>query len=273
VQADLGGLNLFAERANRQVVECGHVLPSSIVLAWVAPASAAPTSGRGDTSASLAGFSRAGGDWVMQMPGDTELLGVTMPAAEFDRLAEPLRLANTRSRQVMFKPRSRSLSQLHSGILDLDGHAPRLSCADVRAALRNQLVDAMFGALSEMGPSCRPKLTRLTYSDLVKRSQTMVLGDPERPHTVLDLCTKLRVCRRTLQKSFLEVTGQAPSSYLRCVRLAGVRRLLRSTPASQMMVGDAAARWGFFHLGSFAGDYRRLFGELPSRTQRACVGH
>jgi AraC family ethanolamine operon transcriptional activator len=47
------------------------------------------------------------------------------------------------------------------------------------------------------------------------------------------------------------------------VRLNGVRRELRSTAAT---VQDAAARWGFWHLGQFSRDYKRQFGELPSQT-------
>ena len=31
---------------------------------------------------------------------------------------------------------------------------------------------------------------------------------------------------------------------------------------------DVAARWGFWHLSQFAVDYKKLFGELPSRTLR-----
>ena len=31
---------------------------------------------------------------------------------------------------------------------------------------------------------------------------------------------------------------------------------------------DLALRWGFSHLGRFAQDYRRAFGEPPSRTLR-----
>ena len=30
---------------------------------------------------------------------------------------------------------------------------------------------------------------------------------------------------------------------------------------------DAASRWGFWHMGQFAADYRRKFGELPSETR------
>ena len=34
-------------------------------------------------------------------------------------------------------------------------------------------------------------------------------------------------------------------------------------------VQDIAARWGFWHLGHFVTDYRRMFGELPSQTLQA----
>jgi AraC-like DNA-binding protein len=35
-----------------------------------------------------------------------------------------------------------------------------------------------------------------------------------------------------------------------------------------LLIGDAAARWGFSHLSYFAREYRDLFGELPSETPR-----
>ena len=34
----------------------------------------------------------------------------------------------------------------------------------------------------------------------------------------------------------------------------------------EVSVQDAAARWGFWHLGQFSRDYKRQFGELPSQT-------
>ena len=33
-----------------------------------------------------------------------------------------------------------------------------------------------------------------------------------------------------------------------------------------MKVADVANEWGFWHMGGFAADYRKLFGELPSTT-------
>jgi AraC family transcriptional regulator, ethanolamine operon transcriptional activator len=51
-------------------------------------------------------------------------------------------------------------------------------------------------------------------------------------------------------------------AYLRAIRLNHVRRELRDGRS----VTDAATTWGFLHFGSFASDYRRMFGELPSVT-------
>jgi AraC-like DNA-binding protein len=49
--------------------------------------------------------------------------------------------------------------------------------------------------------------------------------------------------------------------------LNGVRRGLRDAEKG-VAVQDVAAHWGFWHLGQFAQDYKRLFGELPSTTLR-----
>lgn len=88
------------------------------------------------------------------------------------------------------------------------------------------------------------------------------------PITVADLCRELGVSRRTLQYAFGEVLGINPVAFLRAMRLNGVRReLRRATPGAR--VQDVAARWGFWHLGHFVTDYRRMFGELPSQTLNA----
>jgi AraC-like DNA-binding protein len=216
------------------------------------------------------GISRGGDDWMFRLPSQVELIGVTMQADEFDRLVEPLGLPMTRpaNAHIRLMGGSKAFLELCSCIGEMGVHAQRLEQAEMRAALRQQVLDGIFCALGEWEASPRPSLTQLTYGDVVRRSQNLVLENPEASLTVLDLCTRLRTSRRTLQKSFLQVTGESPSSYLRRIRLGGVRRLLRSIPADQMNIGDAAARWGFFHLGNFASDYRQLFGELPSQTSR-----
>ncbi|WP_312379522.1 AraC family transcriptional regulator [Pseudomonas oryzihabitans] len=73
------------------------------------------------------------------------------------------------------------------------------------------------------------------------------------------------VSRAKLYASFRRYHGQPPMAYLKRLRLEEVRRLLlaRREGAS---VSRIALDWGFEHLGRFASDYRRAFGETPSQT-------
>ena len=87
------------------------------------------------------------------------------------------------------------------------------------------------------------------------------------PLRVADLCSVAEVSRPTLYRAFREHLGVSPKRYLQVRRLAGVRRdLLGADPRSQ--IAGIANRWGFWHMGQFAADYRRQFGELPSETLR-----
>lgn len=64
--------------------------------------------------------------------------------------------------------------------------------------------------------------------------------------------------------------GTTPVAYLRAIRLNGVRRELLNAAQAGGGVYDIAVRWGFWHFSQFSMDYKRQFGELPSRTlQRA----
>jgi len=90
----------------------------------------------------------------------------------------------------------------------------------------------------------------------------------ELPLTVMELCTKTGFSAPTLYRAFSDEFGVGPKRYLHVRRLAGVRRDLRSSHITDC-ISDIAARWGFWHMGKFAADYRRQYGELPSDT-RGC---
>jgi AraC-like DNA-binding protein len=85
------------------------------------------------------------------------------------------------------------------------------------------------------------------------------------PITVVDIIQAAGVSGRALFKHFRRSIGSTPMRYLRDARLERVRQsLLNATPGEH--VRDIAARWGFDHMGRFAHDYRRRFGESPSAT-------
>ena len=73
---------------------------------------------------------------------------------------------------------------------------------------------------------------------------------------------------RTLYHGFRSCHGIPPMTWLKYRRLARVHDELRLADPGVINVTDVATRWGFFHLGRFASDYRARFGSLPSQTLR-----
>ena len=89
----------------------------------------------------------------------------------------------------------------------------------------------------------------------------------DEPPSVQDICRVSGVSWRTLDYAFRDRFGVTPKQYLQATRLKRVKReIFYSDPESTIL--EIAARWGFWHMGQFARDYRRQFGELPSETAR-----
>ncbi|MEN8802047.1 MAG: helix-turn-helix domain-containing protein, partial [Thiogranum sp.] len=81
--------------------------------------------------------------------------------------------------------------------------------------------------------------------------------------TLLDECN---MSERTLLYAFRERFGVTPAALIKSRRLAKARSMLRHADSEKATVGDIAALFGFWHLGQFAVDYRKTFGERPSET-------
>jgi transcriptional regulator GlxA family with amidase domain len=105
----------------------------------------------------------------------------------------------------------------------------------------------------------------------VKRVLEAMHGDPGRPFTMTELAQIAGVGVRTLQEAFRRHVGMPPMTYLRELRLARVREELARSDPWQATVSEVARRWGFTHLGRFAGTYRRHYGVSPSRTLQDCA--
>lgn len=132
--------------------------------------------------------------------------------------------------------------------------------------LRDEILMEWIEALpSQVDTHELPTLER--RKKLVDKACELMLGHTDEPLSILEVCSHLGTSRRKLNYSFQDVLGTTPVKYLRALRLNGVRRGLRDA-AKGVTVQDVAAHWGFWHLGQFAQDYKRLFGELPSTTLR-----
>ena len=85
--------------------------------------------------------------------------------------------------------------------------------------------------------------------------------------TVHELCEATACSISTLERAFRDEFGVSPKQYMLRDRLSGARRALMDEPLERSIT-NVAGDWDFGHMGKFARDYRRAFGELPSETRR-----
>jgi AraC-like DNA-binding protein/TolB-like protein len=76
---------------------------------------------------------------------------------------------------------------------------------------------------------------------------------------------------RTLLKQFKRFVGISPLAYLRRLRL-NVARSQSLQADCETAISEIAMSCGFIHLGRFATEYRRAFGESPSATRQRVRG-
>jgi transcriptional regulator GlxA family with amidase domain len=99
----------------------------------------------------------------------------------------------------------------------------------------------------------------------VKRAIDYMHANLDAPITLADLVAVAGVPGRTLFQHFRVFKGVPPMRYLRERRFEQARRTLLCAMPDEN-VTEIAVRWGFSHMGRFAGEYRRRYGETPSET-------
>ena len=125
----------------------------------------------------------------------------------------------------------------------------------------DQLVQLMTNS-----PNTSPKKTTKRRLNAVSAADKYILDHPENPPSIQELCTATKTSKRTLEYAFHEHYQMSPKAYINNVRLHAVRKQLRAASPENIHVCDAANNWGFWHMGQFAADYRKLFGINPSQT-------
>ncbi|CAJ3584752.1 helix-turn-helix domain-containing protein [Burkholderia pseudomallei] len=265
--------HFFRETTNRRVAQTG-VSPegrTSLAVPLLAPLSGTFQRQHVDGYALLA--LRPGEDFEFHTPEGMRLVGISAAPDMIEELCEAEfgtrgHRAPRHVTRLTHEQGAALGARLSSYIDDAQRNPTWLAYDGTRKMFRDAMLGMFLDALSGAVGEERRDITHATYSDIVGRCERYLRARPEEPVTVLELCRALRCSRRTLQTSFQRVADVTPVTYLRTIRLNAVRRLLRTTSADALCVGEAAARWGFTHLGYFAREYRGLFGELPSQTRR-----
>jgi AraC family ethanolamine operon transcriptional activator len=99
------------------------------------------------------------------------------------------------------------------------------------------------------------------------RSLDLIHGSELENISAAELCKQAGCSQRTLEKCFKTRFGVTPKKYIKCLRLAHVHKGLRNFDAQGFeSIIELAGINGFWHMGQFAADYRRIYGELPSET-------
>lgn len=153
-------------------------------------------------------------------------------------------------------------------VCGLDVNPVALQHRQTQRVLEQSMLGAAVAVVAEDDAAAKSAQPCAGRRGVVDAAKAFMRSRISEPITVADLCRELGVSRRTLQYGFQEVLGINPVAFLRATRLNGVRRDLKAASRPRDSVQDIAARWGFWHLGHFVTDYKRMFGELPSETLR-----
>ena len=98
------------------------------------------------------------------------------------------------------------------------------------------------------------------------RAREYINANLTNPIMLSDVCNHANVNARTLQRLFKHNLGFSPTQYILIRRLNTVRRELMESNAELGRVTTIALNHGFNHLGHFAVQYRKFFGETPRQT-------
>jgi AraC-like DNA-binding protein len=193
-----------------------------------------------------------------------EQLGLPDPAEELPKGQAFLQVGLSQTEGIRKK-----LSILHSiAPARLSDASASTACSYFEDDLIAELLAIVFA--SSENSQCVP--ARWKRNRALHRALEFIEDHAGAPPTIADVCRAAGSSWRTLNYAFQERFGVTPKQYLQARRLRGVRKQLRS-PEAPVSVSDAAARWGFWHMGKFAAEYRSFFGERPSDTLRRRVVH
>jgi AraC-like DNA-binding protein len=127
------------------------------------------------------------------------------------------------------------------------------------------ILDLLVHGVIFASTNAASKLRGSPPSRSIQRAVEYIEANLHRPLTIADIAEIAAVSPRALQIGFQREFACSPLRYARNLRLARVRAELLAQKRNAR-IAEVAARWGFFHLGLFARQYREQYGESPSET-------
>jgi len=196
-------------------------------------------------------------------PGGTHFAIVSVPLASRTAAAVRHACGTSEGSAIITPPEMASLT-LHRFLSEAAdrlwtmAEGPRATRAIVDEG--EQLLVSCLDSASALTPDGDSSAAR---SEIVRRAEEVYRSHVGDPVSIAELSSLVGVSERSLRNAFYDVYTTSPKRYLKLWQLHQVRRELRAAHAS---VTDVATLHGFFELGRFAGEYKALFGEVPSAT-------
>lgn len=135
----------------------------------------------------------------------------------------------------------------------------------VRQELLSEVTGILHSSLYDLGEIQPHNSYQFVHRHIVEKAKEYILSRNS-PPSVLEICQELRVSRRILHYAFQKVLAINPVTFLRYIRLHGVRSELMATPPGKLLISEIAYKWGFWTPALFSSYYRELFGETPTET-------
>lgn len=270
------GLQIFREQTNRAVAQSGSSWDNAYVLGIpVAMETPGLFSKQLLSRDSMLTF-HSDQEFTLSAPADFDVVAVAIPEQTLIEALQPdtcceIEQIFPKSPTVMLAEQAQ-MAELRNCLLSIFDpvrfEPELLRYPQVQRAMSSAIVGHVAEVLSSATHAPLPSRSFKGRCQVVRQAVDYAMSNPSEPITVADLCSQLNISRRMLNYCFQDVLATNPVTYLRSLRLNGVRRALRLPLPPGQQIRDIAYKWGFWHLPRFAAEYRALFGELPSETVR-----
>jgi AraC-like DNA-binding protein len=190
------------------------------------------------------------------VPSVSQALEADLTPPRSDRIIhpQPLALAN--------------LQRLHAAAELIAIDAPELiENPDCARGVEQILLQALVACLDSADIQGRSS-TQHRRHKIVQRFYAVLEANPDRAIYILEMAAAIGTSVRSLSICCREHLGMGPKAYLTLRRMHLARQGLSAADPFVSTVTDVATQYGFWQFGRFAGEYKSLFGELPSVTLR-----
>ena len=126
--------------------------------------------------------------------------------------------------------------------------------------IEEEILHTLFGFITLDGDIIKSE------NQILKKAREIIEHSLDLDLKLSDLAAYLGISQRTLEYTFKQNLGMTPKNYLQIQRLHTIREELKAANAKTTKVSDIALKYAFFHMGHFAAEYKKLFGESPTQT-------